>query len=239
MVTHYIRKRSVIKMCRKCGAVEPHVRFYHGSRVCQPCSVQRALAYRRTHPDGARLQRQRRYARHKTRLNRYRSDQYRRRLGLDPADPSYLARVAQRALLRANWQGLSPEERRLHTQRLKTLHAHHRRARLRSLPAAYPPAAWRDALDYWHSCCAVCGEIPGLFWMLVPDHWIPLASPDCPGTVPWNIVPLCNGTTGCNNRKGGKPPHAWLIATFGQSKGTTILRRIQRFLHQMATIYMG
>ena len=237
MVPHSIRKRSITKTCSRCGVSEPDVGFYHGSRICKPCLIQRAATYKKEHPDRSRLYRQRRYARHKTRLNRYRSEQARRVLGLDPADPVFLARVAQRAAIKTHWQQLGPEQRRLHKQHLRTIHAHRRRARIRALPDSYPQTAWCDALDYWHSRCAVCGTQAGLFWILVPDHWIPLASPDCPGTVPWNIVPLCNGATGCNNRKGGKPPQDWLLTTFRKENGTRILRRIQRFLHHMAVTY--
>ena len=62
------------------------------------------------------------------------------------------------------------------------------------------------------------------------DHWIPIVSPDCPGTVPWNIVPLCGGAGGCNNSKSDRNAAEWLIGKFGKRKGRAILRKIEAFL---------
>ena len=269
LVTHYIRKRSITKTCSRCGVSEPEVEFYHASRVCKPCSVLRATAYKAAHRDQYRQHSQTFYRRHKVRLNKLSTVYRLKRQGRSPDDPTYLATVATQDALRAHLATLSLQERALHrkallaaqgrryrarhaatiraqkrrakqTPRGRTSHnvsSHRRRARKRALPASYSLPHWHYALDFWHHACAVCGAQEGLWWTLAMDHWIPLASPDCPGTVPWNIVPLCNGATGCNNRKGGKPPQDWLLTTFLEEKGTKILRRIQRFLHHMAVTY--
>lgn len=107
---------------------------------------------------------------------------------------------------------------------------HRRLARKRSLPDVFTASDWQFALDYFGGCCAVCARPPGLWHTLAADHWIPLASPDCPGTVPRNIVPLCHGEGGCNNAKQSRTAAEWLTATFGKRKGTAILRRIEAFL---------
>lgn len=108
---------------------------------------------------------------------------------------------------------------------------HRRRARTQELPSVFTGADWQTAVDYFGGCCAVCGRPPGLWHTLAADHWIPLASPDCPGTVPWNIVPLCHGVDGCNNSKGSALPSDWLTGRFGKRKGQLILRRITSFLN--------
>lgn len=103
-------------------------------------------------------------------------------------------------------------------------------ARKRNLPNTFTGEDWQSALDYFGGCCAVCGRSAGLWHHLAMDHWIPIASSDCPGTVPWNIVPLCGGAGGCNNSKSHRNAADWLIEKFGPRKGRAILRKIEAFL---------
>ena len=132
----------------------------------------------------------------------------------------------------ANKDAIKDKIRRWHDQNPDMVKAqHHRRlARKRGLPDAFTASDWQFALDFFGGCCAVCGRQPGLWHTLAADHWIPLASPDCPGTVPWNIVPLCHGDGGCNNAKQSRPAVEWLTTTFGKRKGLAILRRIEAYL---------
>lgn len=109
-----------------------------------------------------------------------------------------------------------------------------RYARKHSLPVAFRVSDWRFALEYFGNCCAVCGRPAGLWHTLAQDHWIPLTpnynlKGDNPGSVPTNIVPLCHGLDGCNNRKHNNDPVVWLIDTFGPRKAKTINRRISRY----------
>lgn len=106
--------------------------------------------------------------------------------------------------------------------------AHRRRARNRSLPDTLTPTDWQIALDYFGNSCAACGQqLNGLFHSDHMDHWIPLKSPDCPGTVPSNMVPLCST---CNLSKQDRPADEWLVWKFGPRKGRAILRKIEAFL---------
>jgi len=88
-------------------------------------------------------------------------------------------------------------------------------ARKRSLPDTFSERDWLRALEYWGYKCAVCGRPRGLWHTLAADHWIPLTAPDCPGTVPTNIIPLCHGEGGCNNSKRSKVPDEWLVSKLG------------------------
>lgn len=110
-----------------------------------------------------------------------------------------------------------------------------RRARKRSLPDTFTADDWQAALDHFGGCCAACGRPPGLWHTIAADHWIPLSSPDCPGTVPWNMVPLCHsqkdGEAGCNQSKLDRDPAAWLRARFGPRRGAAIQRRIEDWLN--------
>lgn len=104
-----------------------------------------------------------------------------------------------------------------------------RRARKHSLPDTFTSDDWQRALDYFGGCCAICGRPPGLWHALSADHWIPLASPDCPGTIATNIIPLCCRQDGCNNSKRHKDPEQWLIERFGKRKAKVILKRIHAY----------
>lgn len=94
-------------------------------------------------------------------------------------------------------------------------------------------ADWQFALDHFKGCCVACGRPAGLFHTLAMDHWIPNSSPDCPGTVPANIVPLCNGPDGCNQSKHARNPEEWLLSKFGKKQGRAILAKVQHFFSQV------
>lgn len=107
-----------------------------------------------------------------------------------------------------------------------------RAARKRSLPNTLTAQQWANAISYFNGCCAVCGrQLNDLFGERVGagDHWIPLASPECPGTTVGNIVPMCHGVDGCNNHKSDRHPEEWIIERFGKRKGHQIIARIRKY----------
>src|SRR4030095_13167308 len=70
------------------------------------------------------------------------------------------------------------------------------------------------------------------------DHWIPLADPASPGTVPWNMLPLCHWKKNtknsshapyCNASKGAKDPVVWLTEKLGPRKAKAKLKEIETF----------
>lgn len=107
---------------------------------------------------------------------------------------------------------------------------HRRAARKRGLPDTFSASDWQLALDYFKGCCAVCQRpMNGLFHAPHADHWIALSSPDCPGTIPENMLPLCGGTDGCNQSKSNKDPREWLQSKFGKRKAAIILARVEAY----------
>jgi len=101
-----------------------------------------------------------------------------------------------------------------------------REARKKSLPAAFTGKDWERCLAYWGNCCCVCGNQQGFWSPLCMDHWIPLTSPDCPGTIPKNIVVLCRE---CNSSKNNHPAEEWLIIKVGKHKAREILTRVEAY----------
>lgn len=110
---------------------------------------------------------------------------------------------------------------------------HRRRARKLKLPDTFSTSDWERALNHFDHRCAACGRPVGLWHTLAPDHWIPLSHPDCPGTVPHNIVPLCHAKAGgqlcCNNTKSNRDAIEWLNATFGKRRAKEIRARVEVF----------
>jgi 5-methylcytosine-specific restriction endonuclease McrA len=106
--------------------------------------------------------------------------------------------------------------------------AYHRRmARKRSLPDTLNPDDIQRAIEYFGGLCAACGkQTNGLFVKPHLDHWIPLSSSACPGSVPDNSVPLCSE---CNLTKSDKDPLEWLTTRFGKRKASQILKRIETY----------
>lgn len=109
-------------------------------------------------------------------------------------------------------------------------------ARKASLPNDFTEKDWQFALDYFGGRCAACGRPAGLFHTLAMDHWVALSDPDCPGTIPANIAPLCHGADGCNNSKHNKSPQQWLTDRFGEAQAKTILVRIHEFFSRVRQV---
>jgi hypothetical protein len=104
-----------------------------------------------------------------------------------------------------------------------------RRARKHSLPDTFTEEQALFCRQYFHYTCAICEREESFVFTIGMDHWEPLAAEDCPGTVATNILPLCHGTGGCNNSKGQKHPHAWIMQRFGQRKAAALLRKIEAY----------
>jgi 5-methylcytosine-specific restriction endonuclease McrA len=102
-----------------------------------------------------------------------------------------------------------------------------RRARKLSLPDTLTLTDWNNALDFFGHTCAVCGRSATADILLAQDHWIPLSKGG--GTSADNIVPLCHGVGGCNNRKASHHPVKWLSRDFEQEQVIVILERIQLY----------
>ncbi len=103
------------------------------------------------------------------------------------------------------------------------------RARKRNQPDTFTEAQWIACLDYFNYCCAVCGnQLRDLFGETVPhaDHWLPISSDDCPGTIATNMVCLCNH---CNLSKNAIMPNEWLSRHYSKKEAQQIIERIDNY----------
>jgi hypothetical protein len=65
------------------------------------------------------------------------------------------------------------------------------------------------------------------------DHWIPLASKQCPGTVPSNIIVLCES---CNCSKGTRNAEVWLIDKLGEDAAKQKLVEIETYFEYVKSL---
>ena len=239
-----------VRACSKCGEVKPATREHFpvrsSGRLDTQCLLCRA-EYDRTYwvaNRERRLERKKEYykenrERVKTRAKKWREANPERvkannkawhEANLERAAANNKAWLAvnreRKSAINAKWRKSHPDTVRAATQR--------HLARKRSLPSAFTASDWQVALDNFGGCCAACGRPPGIWHSIVQDHWIPITAPNCPGTVPWNMIPLCHSTKdgrgGCNKEKSNRAPAEWLIDKFGKRKGRAILKRIEAFL---------
>lgn len=101
-----------------------------------------------------------------------------------------------------------------------------RRTRKLGLPNTLTTTDWKRALEYFNGCCAYCGSQQDFWHVIEADHFIPLNSPQCPGTTVNNVLPACKA---CNTSKSNSDPHEWLIRKFGKRRAKQILARIQAY----------
>lgn len=211
---------------------------------CKRCKAERTAEWRKKYPEKqAKLNREKRerwssdpeYRKLKRQYDRqYRADhpdldkekywrdpekyrkQRRDRYAADP-EPT---RAANKKWHQAN----TDYHRRKYRQNPKyfILKVQRRETRKRQLPNTFTQADYEMMMAYWGSVCAISGETGDLHL----DHWIPLSNPDCPGTVPTNIVPL---SAGLNASKHNHDPYTWLATKFGDSEAQEIARRIERY----------
>jgi hypothetical protein len=223
--------------------------------TCKPCSVVRASQWAKANPD-KRKRNLARYAENNREAVRTRGREWARAHSEQRKEyywrniTSFRIRrkaqydrdrdqnkVASRRYYYAKWESNKTKAReRYYANREVIIRRHankqynaRRQARKRNLPVAYTKSDWDRALAYFGGICAVCGRPPGLWHTIAADHWIPLSSPDCPGTIPTNIVPLCHGIDGCNNSKHSRLPIDWLIDRFGKREAKRIAKRIDTY----------
>lgn len=131
------------------------------------------------------------------------------------------------------WGWLRQSEPDPHPADQRPRRVDHYRLRKRALPNQYSAAERRRAMDYWSGTCAICGRPPGLWHTVALDHWVPISHPDCPGTIPTNMIPMCHGNDGCNNHKHAKDPFQFLIQKFGKRRARKKLAEIEFFFKWM------
>jgi len=195
-----------------------HAREY-GRRYGQEHRAEQTAKRRewaKNNPEKTRAQKRRYYERHKEHIKAKSSRWY---YNQDPADINRKARERRR-----RWRLNNPDTRQVSYIK--------RRARKRELPAQFTQADWQRALEYFEYRCAYCYDFPEEGTVLEADHFIPLRSRKCPGTVPENMIPACRS---CNRSKSKKSPKKWLEQRFSPLYALIIIGRIQDYIRWLKT----
>lgn len=132
-------------------------------------------------------------------------------------------------------------EKILANPRKHAIHESKRRAKIRGLPYEWTNAHWIACLEYWNNKCCVCGRMASDTHFLAQEHWIAVKDnrPDNPGTVPWNMLPMCHSyrgrgaSPGCNNSKWVHDPITWIKSKYPPDEANEILKRITDYFEWM------
>ena len=240
-----------LKTCTKCNRLLPATTFFfhknpsgkYGLRSqCKPCYLEinnpRALEWFRNNKDYSHQQS------HEWRQKNSEYDKERKRQWYHEnadrvSEQAKLYNKANRARLRIKLREYRQSDPRKYKRITQEYYQNNkdvfraqklrRRAKQKSLPSDFTAKQLSACLEYFNHCCAVCGkQLRDLFGDVIPhiDHWIPLANPECPGTVVENMVCLCNN---CNLTKSAKEPYEWLCQEFGKYKAKIILSKIESY----------
>ena len=237
-----------LKRCPKCGETKPRIEFGKNKTkrdglgsYCKQCRAK----YRIENTDKERERNARYYRENADKLRedhafyyRENADKFREnhaRYYRDNAEKLHKYNAAYRIEnpdkireIQARYLRANPDKARAKD--------HRRRARKNNLLVQWTDADIHRMLEHWKNCCAVCGqgvEPNNVFYVLAHDHWIPLTSPECLGTVPWNMLPLCHSrignAMGCNLSKSNKDPIEWLNSRYSPEQVRAILKRIDKY----------
>lgn len=232
----------ITKACTKCGNVYPATLEYFRARgdvlgswcrIC--CRATNRIRYQENKDEILEYHRER-YLENKDKINQRtrKYDQANKDKIRERKRKYYLAnRDRKREVGRMYRQNNQDKERERHRKyhqenpEKRHIHVLRYRARKLSLPDTFTHEQWLTCLEYHHYCCAVCGkQLRDLLGEIEPnaDHWIPLNSDKCPGTIATNMICLCNS---CNSSKNATMPDIWLKDRYGTRKANEILKRVQ------------
>jgi len=120
------------------------------------------------------------------------------------------------------------------------LYSSNRRARINDLPNTFTLEQWELCLKYFGYKCAICGASKDEIGLEI-DHWIPINSENCTGTIATNIVPLCGNREGlehhigCNPSKSDKDPYEYLKQRYGQIQADKIYQRVMDYFEWVSS----
>lgn len=222
-----------MKICTKCNNEFPATLEYFPKRNnhlhswCRACKLAYNNEWRHKNPEKDTAHKQKWNEKNPDKLEENRKRYYaeNREWYLDYGKNYHQENKVKRTEQIMQWRKENPERYRAIWHRYM--------ARKRNLPDTFTGQDWLDCLEYFNYTCAVCGsQLRDLFGNVEPhaDHWIPLASELCTGTIPQNMVCLCNS---CNTSKNAKLPQAWLEEKYDKRKAKEILNRVQAYFDSL------
>jgi len=208
-----------LKRCIDCKQSKPVSEFNLNQWLCRPCQSERYRKWR-TENHEYHAERNRKWGQANKGLIAARNKLFRERNPEKIAARKREYHAKNAGYVRAKveaWRKANPDKRRAQIEKRRTLKC--------GLPCDWTDADIRFGLDFWSNACAACRTPFGLIATPQWDHWIPIANPNCPGTIITNMVPLC---LFCNSTKGERPAAKWLKERFNGT-ADKILRRVAKY----------
>lgn len=216
-----------MRRCKECKREFPATTEFFHSRVkgkylasyCKPCACIRAKEWADSNPERVKSRSKTYYQQ-----NREAISAKAKKWSRDNPD--------RRRKIKNKWVKNNPDKILAKNARLRSknpdkyrMYTLNRLARLESLP--YEDVDVDMLLKAFNRSCAYCGIALTKFQV---DHYIPLASDHCLGTVYANLVPACQP---CNASKCDHDPVLWIRDRFGEYKGQVILDRILSYFDSL------
>lgn len=138
---------------------------------------------------------------------------------------------------RKKWEINNPD----YVRKAAIIKATARKMKMLKLPHSFTVQQWNDCLIYWGYKCCVCGRGYDLWHTIAQEHWIAISDQrsENPGTVVWNILPMCHSTkgaigdVGCNNSKQNYDPIEWITRKLGKRKASKKLKEIKSYFNSV------
>lgn len=243
---------STIKRCIICGKEYPATNEYFGMdrgklrNQCKNCKKKYNKEYHERNKEKHNAQSRSYYAEHAADLRKYAHTYYKEHHEeiLEKARETYVVKRERKLIyqnnyyhknrdreltrMRNRYQGnpdlFRKSSRKIYRENKERypFYSFRRRARVRQFPDNLTLDEWQAALNYWNNSCAYCGTTGEM----TADHYIPISSPTCPGTVASNIVPAC---WTCNCSKKHADACDWIKWKFGEDRAQEIEARIQTY----------
>lgn len=236
-----------LKKCTKCGGEFPATLEYfygnktgkHGlSAMCRPCMKQYQRGWRQENLEREKERDRKRHIANRDSILEYKRQWYakNREVRSEYDRRRYEANREQITEDCRRWRLANPERANESVKRWRLANPHakrimnqRRKARKRQLPDNLTREQWLNCLAWWHNCCAYCGKAADENHTIEAEHFIPLASPDCTGTIAGNILPSCKV---CNGSKNDSPPVEWINRKF-KDRAAEIRAKIQEYFDSL------
>jgi hypothetical protein len=217
---------STTKRCTKCGQVFPATPeyFFRASKNkdglnfwCKRCLNAATRQWERNNPDKVSATKKKTRAKFADKIREYNQKYYQEN---------------REVILKR-----SAEWRKANLAHLLVMNTK-RRSKRYNLPRDFTADQWQECLEYWGGKCCICGREHDFWHIIVREHWIAVNDkrPNNPGTVAWNMLPMCHSAKGspkddpgCNQSKWQHDPIEWLERKLGKRKAAKKLAEIEAY----------
>jgi hypothetical protein len=225
--------RPGYKVCKRCNVEKPatseHFSPNRKSRdrvgyYCKPCKAQLKREYDQKYPDRKRASNKRYESENPEKAKSWKRNYKKRHPDrIKEQGKRYNEKNIERV------REIKRRNMRKPVARIKQIISNEKhRARKKGLPCNFTTQNWSNAKEFFSYSCVYCGISPD---NLVREHYIPLSSSTCPGTIPTNILPAC---LSCNSSKGNRDAYEWMVKRFGREYADERIEIIRKYFQSVA-----